>query len=413
MGRGREDAHPSRQRSAELTNTEPTIHLSESVWLAAAQGLSSLSNFGINIVALIVLEPVEFGAFSVAILGYRLSVAVTRSLVIEPVLTHQDVESLLRGSPAVAFGWGMAVFLPALVIVAVAGNPLRGVVLALIALGPALLAEEAFRQLLVARGQLKRACAIEGIWVLVAAIAVGVLLLTDSFGPVSGFVAWGGAGAVAAAAGVLLSGDRAHRGEVIECSRAVRATFGLLAATTAATRGATQVAVVLVGVVLGLDGLGRLRGAQTLVSPAAVLVQAARLSSFKSSAGIEGQIRRTRQVHSIAFIGAVVWSSIVVFALPFLDRWFDATRVSAGAVPFEGLTIALVILAASAELTFRFKGAYEQLLRRSLVWMPIPIILAPTGAVLFGPAGAAAGTALALAFRVILLRWPTSAKSND
>lgn len=399
-----------------MTLTEPPISVSESAWLVAAQGLSSLSNFGINIVALLILEPVEFGAFSVAILGYRLALALTRSLVVEPILTDEKVESLLGGLPVVVLAWGVLLFSPALIVAVVASGPLRGVALALTVLGPMLLTEEAIRQVLVARGLVRQACVTEGVWVVGGVAAVSLLLLTDSFGPTMSFIAWAGAGTAAAIVGRLLSPERPEPHQGLACVQTVRASFGLLVGMTAATRGATQISIALVGIVLGLDGFARLRGAQALVSPASVLVQGARLSSFKSSATADEQIGRTRRVHSLALVGTLLWTLMVVVALPFLDPWFDATQVSAWAVPFEGLTIAFVILAAGSELTYRFRREYQQLLKRSVMWIPFPLVLAPTGALWLGPPGAAAATALALGVRVLLLgrpRLPESAPAKN
>jgi len=361
-------------------------------------------------VALVALDDAgAFGTFSVAILGYRLALAVSRSLIIEPVLTDERASDLLGGLPAVAVSWGVLVFSPALIIALVGDTSLRRIMIVLFVFGPMLIGEEAVRQVLIARGQVVRACAIEGVWLIVGAALTVTLLSAETFGPASGFAAWAGAGAIAAVVGLSLTGNLSGREPIVGAVRVIRTTFGPLAATTAATRGATQAAGVLVGIVLGLSDFGRLRGAQALVSPAAVLVQGARVSSFRTGSGIDGQIRRTNQIHKAAFGASVAWTTIILVALPVLDPWFPSDKVAAGAVPFEGLTIGLVALSASADLTFRFRGQYATLLKRSMIWIPIPVIVAPAGAWLWGPTGAAAGTAFAVGVLVVLLRRDTPA----
>src|SRR5262245_43020125 len=126
-------------------------------WAAVDQALLSGFNLVVGIVAARATTVQEFGAFSVGFLVYVLVVNASRSVTTEPLVSRWSQTDDREWPRAVGAAGGTALALGALgalgclAAAAVFGGPLRGTLVAIAAVLPALLVPDPARYVLVAR----------------------------------------------------------------------------------------------------------------------------------------------------------------------------------------------------------------------------------------------------------------------
>src|SRR5215472_6442405 len=178
-------------------------------WGVADQGMSSISNFAVNIYIARTLGPVEYGAFSLAYVTYAFTLNASRGLATDPLMVRYSTAELPVWRRAVAdcsgtamlvgIGTGLCVLVAAFVM----GGTAR---LAFLALGltlPGLLLQDSWRFAFFALGRGSRALLNDTIWVVILLPALWVLTDTGHANVFWFVLAWGGSGAVAAAVGSL------------------------------------------------------------------------------------------------------------------------------------------------------------------------------------------------------------------
>ncbi len=187
-------------------------------WSVAAQGASSVPNFGLYAVMASVLDPSGFGRFVALVAVYHLVLAVARSMVFETFVadaTRSTGGSRLtsRSSRTLALGFGGSVAVS--VVGVTVGSPTRSWIVVALAMVP-LLIQDGLRHLGWASGRPWFPVALDGLWTAVFALGlivggVRVGLWTDVPGEVFGaepfllgvWVAGGSLGAVLGSAGWL------------------------------------------------------------------------------------------------------------------------------------------------------------------------------------------------------------------
>jgi O-antigen/teichoic acid export membrane protein len=174
-------------------------------WGIADQGVSSLTNFLLNVYVARTLGAAEFGAFSLAYVTYGFAINASRGLSIEPLLIRfsgTDLRTWQRaaaGCTGTALLVGVATGAGALAVAAVAGGTVG---LAFFALGlmlPGLLLQDSWRYAFFAVGRGYHAFLNDVIW---AAVQIPLLVIMKMTGHATVFwfvLAWG-AGAVVGAA---------------------------------------------------------------------------------------------------------------------------------------------------------------------------------------------------------------------
>lgn len=174
-------------------------------WGIADQGVSSLTNFLLNVYVARTLGAAEFGAFSLAYVTYGFAINASRGLSIEPLLIRfsgTDLRTWQRaagGCTGTALLVGVATGAGALAVAAVAGGTVG---LAFFALGlmlPGLLLQDSWRYAFFAVGRGYHAFLNDLIW---AAVQIPLLVIMKMTGHATVFwfvLAWGAGAFVGAA----------------------------------------------------------------------------------------------------------------------------------------------------------------------------------------------------------------------
>ena len=154
--------------------------LSGASWNLIDQALSALSNTVLSIVVARSATASDFGAFAIAFIVFGIFIAVTKSVVGQPLQIRFSGADMEAQSGAIRQGLGAALMIGVVAAVAVAGtsvllpNEVRGALLALAVVLPALLLQDSCRMALFAIGRPRAAAALDAVW---AAIMVALLVL--------------------------------------------------------------------------------------------------------------------------------------------------------------------------------------------------------------------------------------------
>ena len=149
-------------------------------WNLIDQALSALSNTVLSIVVARSTTASDFGAFAIAFIVFGIFIALTKSLVGQPLQIRFSGADMEAQSGAIRQGLGAALMIGVVAAVAVAGpacyspNEVRGALLALAVVLPALLLQDSCRMALFAIGRPRAAAALDAVW---TAIMVALLVL--------------------------------------------------------------------------------------------------------------------------------------------------------------------------------------------------------------------------------------------
>jgi O-antigen/teichoic acid export membrane protein len=387
---------------------------------AVDQGVSSLSNALAVLLAAGGLGVGEFGWFAVGLTVALLTSNLTRPVtgvllvLVGARLEGADARAASRRAAGAGLGWGAA--LGGLTVLAAAALPLppagRAVlVVAGLAL-PALVVQDCLRYVCFRDGRPWRALLSDGTWL--AVIVVGLPLLRA--GGVSSGSAFLAVWALGAAAGTALA--LAREGWLPETRTGLawswrnRHVARYVLTEQVAAQGAAQLAVLLVGTVVGVHAAGGFRGAQTLLGPITVLQMAALSFVVPELVRRPHLDRRQRMLVALA-VGVPLGAANVVFgviigALPrpigemlLGDAWADT---SAMLLPMA-VWAAAVAMTIGPLCVLQAMGRVDITARISLVLGPLLLGGALVGAHLGGAPGAAWGMAAA-GWAVLLLWWP-------
>jgi O-antigen/teichoic acid export membrane protein len=174
-------------------------------WGIADQGVSSLTNFLLNVYVARTLGAEEFGAFSLAYVTYGFAINASRGLSIEPLLIRfsgTDLRTWQRaaaGCTGTALLVGVATGACALAVAAVAGGTVGLAFLGLGLMLPGLLLQDSWRYAFFALGRGYHAFTNDVIW---AAVQIPLLVIMKMTGHATVFwfvLAWGAGATVGAA----------------------------------------------------------------------------------------------------------------------------------------------------------------------------------------------------------------------
>jgi hypothetical protein len=360
------------------------------------QGASSLSNIVVTVIAARALEPVAFGAFSAAMVGYQLVLGGVRAGVGEPWLSGHAVDGRGERQRAIADLMHAAVGLSSLcavlllVAASVVTGPSGGPLLALALVFPILGLQDALRFVAVVdRPQI--ALASDLAWL----IAIVLLLVV---GPGDGGPAWlvglwgaaGGVGLVVALVGIGASpaGGSARRWfrDHREMAASYMGEFG-------SARAAAQLVLFGVGAIAGLGALGAVRAAQVFYGPLNTLFAGAFLALVPDGARKRAAPRELRGMMVVATVlvtGVAVGWSIVGLLMP--DRWGvalfgDTWEDAEGLMLPMGLAVIAGSLATGGIAGLRSLAAPRLSLRARVIGLPPQALATMVGAAIGGGAG--------------------------
>ena len=386
----------------------PRSILTRAGWNLADQALSSLTNAALSILIARSVDANAFGAFAVCFTIYSLALGCARSLVFEPLAVRfsdapeAEFRAAKKSALAAATLFGIGVGLVLLALAPVQSPELRDPMIALALTLPGLMLQDALRLAFIAEGRPQAATVNDLVWGVLQLGAAAALLLTDIPSATLFVATWGAAAGVAAADGLVRDRTRpAFR----TAFRWLRAHFDLsrfFVGEYLAIMGAFQVAILLVGVIGGVDDVGALRAAQVLLGPLNILMFAIVSFSIPELVRRKSEPPRRLVLYALGlsgfhFLGTLIWSALLL-ALPdsagrqlLGDAWEGGREV----LPAMAVTMAAVGAAIGAACMLRALGAVRETFRQSMLLAPLLLVFGLVGVWQGGAKGAAIGFAIA------------------
>lgn len=387
-------------------------------WGLADQVLSSVTNFVLGLLVARALPPGEFGAFSIAFVTYTLALGASRALASEPLsVTHSAVDNAewrrgvrSAGGLAVAMGTGVGVGCLA------AGWLMHGSLqVAFLMLGvtmPGLLLQDVWRFAFFAGRREQRAFINDLVWAILLFPSIALLVGTGRATVGTLILAWGIAGSVAAAVGILqarvIPSPRMTLGWLKEQRTLAPRFLGEFAVSGATS----QLTVYLVGGIAGLSQAAALRAGLLLLGPLNVIFMGAGLVAVPESvrflAASPGAFRRANVLLSLGLAALVIAWGAVALLLPeslgtelLGENWEGARNV---VLP---LTIVTATYAGSygAMVGLRALAAARRSLRARSIVAVLTVLAGVIGAAVAGARGVAWGFALVGCVELFVWWW--------
>jgi hypothetical protein len=282
-------------------------------WGAVDQLISSATNLLASAIVVRQCGADGFGAFSISFAVYLFATGITRAVVSEPLLVKysgslapSDIQRLGRRGLFVALQLGVvAAVVSAGVGAIVPQVDLKAALLATAVVFPGLLAQDAWRFIVVAQGRPRSAAWNDLLW---AAIEVPVLLAlinghVRSVGPY--VLAWGAPASLALVLAIASSRSWPSAVSIRTWYREHAALASRFVVEAIAIHGTSQLTIYGVGGVLGLAGLGTIRVAQLAFAPVNLLQNGARIVAIPEAI-------RARQAGDAPFFRFCVALSVLI-----------------------------------------------------------------------------------------------------
>jgi hypothetical protein len=239
----------------------------------ADQGIASLSNVAMAVVAARALAPADFGGFALAMAVYAFVLGVARALATEPLLVTaaSDLDGDRAGPAGAMAAFGVVGALACAAGGALVGGPAGACLLAIAPFLPLLLLQDGWRYVGFAAGRPAEALFVDVVWVLVQAAVTVYLVVGDATEPAAFVIGWAAAGAVAALAGAVRARTAPGLGAGWRWVRRNLVLGGPFMADFLVAGGAASVGLWLLGAISGLDAAGAIRAGQTLFGPINIL----------------------------------------------------------------------------------------------------------------------------------------------
>ena len=301
-------------------------------WGVTSQALNSGSNLLLALAIARSVSPAEFGAWSLAYIGYVVALHFNRSAASTPMLltrrqlpARRDVD--VQGCVSAAFVVGAVSSLLLALAGAMVGS-LQFVCWSFAAILPAVLVQDAFRYVYIRGGAPRSAAVLDVTWVIVQLLGFGCLMYFGVQGAFTLTLVWGfGAllGAVGAAARLRVLPTLV--GAWLYARRNRRISSRLLIDSVLVT-GSTHAVPLLVAAWAGLAAAGGLRAGQTVMGGVSMLVLG--LSPVAVTEAVRA-LREGKSRFSILWVWSAVLASLsCVYGLLVLSLPDSAGRLLVG-----------------------------------------------------------------------------------
>jgi hypothetical protein len=277
---------------------------------------------------------------------------------------------------------------------------------------PFLLVQDTYRYLLIAGDRTKAAVANDAIWLGLQSAIVAALLVSGRPGVTGLTVAFGGAAAVASAAGWLQTRIRPMVRAAPDWLHRFRDLGLPFLYELIMINGIMQITVLAIGLFGDVVTVGQLRAGTLVFAPLTVMFAGVFLIGLPEAVKLgETPARVLRLVVTIGVVTSLAtcaWAVLIALVPARLGvdalgaNWAPARDL---VVPIGVLTTAAAWMLAIA-VGLRAVGASRQSLRLRSVGAPIILVLGTVGAVLDGSSGAAAGLAIGACVSA-MLAWIT------
>jgi len=383
---------------------------SRAAWIIADQAIASAANAGLTITLSRTVSPEEFGAFALAFSIYSLTLSLAQGVSGQVVVVRYSREPRAKQVLASAVAGGTAIILAALCSAVVlltalllTAAPLRSVFLVLAVLLPALVLQDTWRTVFVARGEPSQAFFNDLAWITMQVVGIGVLLALRVEEASLYVCAWGVGALIAAVIGCRQNGGVPTFRSTPSWLRDHREVGVPSVVSALAVLGTTQVAFVLIAAVGRVEDVGGLRAAQTLLGPLNIVAFA--MSSFAVPEIVRRKPNRSGLVR-IALIMSVflvtmdvLWGTVLLLLPDSAGQavlgatWSNARSALPGMVAFT----CLIGATAGASAVLRALNRADFNLWITVLLGPLILVFSVAGVRLDGSAGAALGFALAAA----------------
>jgi hypothetical protein len=269
--------------------------------------------------------------------------------------------------------------------------------------------QDTWRYSFVTGGQPAKAAANDTLWIVLQLAGIGVLLAVGKVSALSMVLVWGGSGTAAAVFGCWQAKALPAPRQVFKWLRDERAFTWRYAAEVVLNRSGTWVGLSLVGAVVGLRGLGALRGAMLILAgPLNLLFMGATFAFVSEGVRLvqrsPAQLPRAiRAVSGAATAIAIVWCTVVLLVPDGVGShvlgatWHQAKPLFPMiALMMVGLATALGPVQGMLSLAAAKRSLFTQL---AGLGMQVPLVVG--SAALAGARGAAAGFAITTVFRAL------------
>ena len=368
------------------------------------QGLSSVTNFAVAIVAARELAPRSLGAFAVALATYTIALGIVRAACAETLMVRHGAAAaaewpaLTRASTGLATALSLGVAATTFVGGSLLGGDTGRALCALAVLLPGLMVQDAWRYCFVGQGRPAAAAAIDGLWLLLLVPALAVALWAGELSATTLVLAWGIAGALSAFGALLLDDARPD----VRAGRAYLAGNGGLVwrytLEFLSGYGTYQILVYGLAGHFGLALTGLLRLALTALSPVNVFFQGAYTIATLHGVALRGQGRRALArwcVSVSAALSAVAAAWVVSIVLAperlLVSALGPAWPQAASMVLPLGLWLVAIAVQSGASTGLRALADSRRSLLAQLLSAPPLLAFAWTGAALGGARGVAIG----------------------
>lgn len=380
-------------------------------WNLGDQILSAASNVILSIVVARSVDKHVFGAFAIAFVVFGVGVALARSIVGQPLQIRYAAAAPAQQHAAIGRAHGLAVVLGVAlgILCTLASLPLSGALAqALLALSvclPGLLLQDSQRLTFFAVGKAWGAVVIDTVWTIAQFGALAALILAGRTSIDELILAWGASAALAALVGAIILQVVPRVMEWLAWLREIRDLVRYLLAEYILGLGASQVAVLLVGVIAAPQAVGAIRAAQTLLGPLNILGGACFNFTVPEIARRTHLSAKQRLLAGHAVSGLMGSATIVyVVALLLIPDWLGQEIFSDSWAGAAGVLLPLGISALFSSLANGLAGVLyglgraDRTFRINLMKAPVIVVAVLGGTWLGGAVGAAWGMAFAEAF---------------
>jgi len=375
----------------------------------ADQGVSSVSNFAVVAFAAVTGTPSEFGQFALAYAVFVFFLGAGRALVGETLLVRES-HAEARPSVSLTTGATLVVGLPGAAVLLVMGMVIGGAsgdlwaVLALATLAATV--QDGLRFVALAAGRPTHALVLDLVWTIPSLVAM-IVLAAFGAGATAVVGAWTAAALLSALVGFA-------------AARSLPSFLGglrwLLAHRSAATRyvlefaslnASTLLVWIVLAPVVGIAGVGALRGAQLLLSPLNTVYTSLRIAMIPELIRVQGTSRHRRRTWEFAGIllaALVVWGGVVLLLTGDLGRLVLGATWEQTAPLRPAFVAQYALLAVYTFVLTRFRATRaDAASTRMRAAMAVATLVLPIAlAFVWGTHGAAWGFAAAVAVAAVV-----------
>ena len=388
-------------------------------WGIADQGVSSLTNFAVNIFIAKELGAVSYGAFSLAYVTYSLALNASRGLATDPLLVRFSGVDNRSWRRAVSDCTGTAAVVGVITGIGVLLTTfaLHGTVkYAFIGLGltlPGLLLQDSWRFSFFAAGRGFQALLNDTIWGVLLVPCLVILKLTHHVSVFWFLLAWGLTATAAALVGPLQARvlpRPLHTLRWISAHRDLGPRY-LLEGTT--NSFSTQIRNYAVSIILGLAAVGYVQGATTLMGPFMVIFFGMGLVTLPEAARV---LRRSPR-HFVRFcalisaglaLAGMLWVGTLLVTLPLGLGHLMLGSLWRPVYPLVlplGISVIGGCISAGAGTGLHALGASKRSLRGMIYCSVMYVAFGVAGAYFGGATGTMDGTAIAGVLGAVVFWW--------